>query len=328
MPLALLDLGQLSLWIASGDTVTWRSNFVKVGSTPSRESTESQQFIEVSCGNVGLQAVQIVVIDGALNLWHTLLDSKGIWQPDFRSIADQSAGGADSAEGYRRVSCAGAADALHVIGVSHDAGQLWHTFRANSGGWQGRFGLVGSQSAGGPARFADVACGSSDGQALQVVGLGTDGKLWHTYRAAGGAWQPAFAAVGNQSAGGPSGFAGVAATGAQGVLHVVAVGSDQQLWHTTRGDNSVWQPTFGAIGPQSSGGPGAYLAAACCIDDNWNLQVIGVGTDGKLYRTRRNVDGTWAPAFERVQSQVSGGPGFSMRAAIVRAAAHTFPWSG
>jgi hypothetical protein len=286
----------------------------------------------VSCGNVGLQAVQIVVV-GAGNGWlyHTLLDSAGVWQSNFRSIADQVAGDPPFAF-FETVDCAAAADALQVIALGGSASlnpyhTLWHTFRASNGGWQGRWGSVQSQSSGGPPGFTDVACASSDGQALQVVGLGTDGKLWHTYRAAAGGWQPAFAPVANQSTGGPPSFMNVAAAGAQGFLHVVAVGSDGQLWHTIRADNSSWQPAFGAIGSQSAGGPGSFTSVACGIDDNWNLQVIGIGTDGKLYRTRRNVDGTWAPRFDAVPLPASGGPTGFRDVAVVRAAPRTFAWS-
>src|SRR4051794_19342000 len=82
MPIALLGVGSDgSLWITSGDTVSWRSSFARVAFSPGING-----FTAVGCGNVGLQAVQIVGTDTSGLLWHTLLDSTGVWQSGFRNV--------------------------------------------------------------------------------------------------------------------------------------------------------------------------------------------------------------------------------------------------
>jgi hypothetical protein len=102
---------------------------------------------------------------------------------------------------------------LQLAGVGND-GKLWHTIRDDNGSWQTFFGAVAGQVSGGPASFTAVACGSDDGQVLQVVGVGDDGKLWHTLRNANGSWQTFFGAVAGQVSGGPASFTRIGAAGA------------------------------------------------------------------------------------------------------------------
>jgi len=91
---------------------------------------------------------------------------------------------------------------------------LWHTIRNADGSWQGEFGAVQSQSAGGASTYTAVTGGSADEKALQVVGVGSDGVLWHTIRNDDGSWQAEFGAVQSQSAGGAPTYTAVGAAGA------------------------------------------------------------------------------------------------------------------
>src|SRR5580704_4321957 len=134
-------------------------------------------------------------------------------------------------------------DFLQVVGVGDD-GQLWHTIRNADGSWTPRFGLIEGESSGGPGKFTDVACGSADGLALQVVGVGDDGQLWHTIRNADGTWTPGFGLIESVSVGGSWKFNMVGCAGTEGgpfivrvgnpTLQVIGVGSDGQLWYTIR----------------------------------------------------------------------------------------------
>jgi len=101
---------------------------------------------------------------------------------------------------------------FQLTGVGN-TGNLWHTFRNDDGNWQADFGKVETVSAGGPPSFTAVACGSDDGQVLQVVGVGSDGNLWHTLRSAAGSWQADFGKVETVSGGGPATFVQIGAAG-------------------------------------------------------------------------------------------------------------------
>lgn len=291
-----------SLWhtirFANG---SWQASF---GLIEGQSAGGAPSYTDVADGSADTQALQVVGVGSDGKLWHTIRNANGSWQASFGLIESQSSGGPPS---FSRVGCGGANSSLHVVGVGSD-GKLWHTIRNPNGSWQASFGLIENQSSGGPASFRDVAAGSADGQAVQVVGVGSDGKLWHTIRNANGSWQASFGLIESQSAGGPPSFSRVACGGANGSLHVVGVGSDGKLWHTIRNSNGSWQASFGLIESQSSGGPPSFTDVAARSADGQALQVVGVGSDGKLWHTIRNAGGNWQSSFGLVESQSSGGP--------------------
>jgi hypothetical protein len=145
-------------------------------------------------------------------LWHTIRNAAGTgWQNFFGLVEGAVTGGPPS---FKAVACAGTTAGLQVVGVGVD-GKLWHTIRNANETWQGFFGLIEGAVTGGPPSFTDVSCGSPDGQSLQVVGVGSDGKLWHTIRnAAGTGWQNFFGLVEGAVAGGPPTFTAAGAAGA------------------------------------------------------------------------------------------------------------------
>ena len=194
---------------------------------------------------------------------------------------------------------------LQVIGVGND-GKLWHTIRDAALAWTG-FGFVEGVAAGGPATFTDISCGSADGQALalQLVGVGSDGNLWHTIRNAAGGWD-GFGLVEEVAPGGPPSFRAVNCAGTESGLQVVGVGSDGDLWHTIRNAAGGWTG-FGLIEQVAVGGPSSFIDVSCASTDGRTLQVIGVGHDGMLWETVRNDDLSWAPLV-RLESLATGGP--------------------
>jgi hypothetical protein len=202
-----------------------------------------------------------------------------------------------------------ATNELVVVGVGSD-GMLWATIRNANTSWQSSFGLVESQSSGGPPAFIDVADGTVDGLALQIVGVGSDGKLWHTVRNGNGTWQVGFGRIEDVSSGGPPTFKCVGCAGTSGLngLQVVGVGNDGRLWHTIRYNNGSWVPSFGLIETQSTGGAPAYTDVDAGSVDGQALQVVGVGSDGKLWHTLRNSNGSWVPSFGLIETQSTGGP--------------------
>jgi uncharacterized protein YkwD len=103
--------------------------------------------------------------------------------------------------------------------------------------------------------------------------------------------------TGTTTGGGATPNTGTAPTGTEpGTLHLTAVTSDGKLWHTIRYTNGNWAP-FSDV-KAHTGAPGSIVAAA--------VQVIGSGagsalhlgaitSDGRLWHTIRQSDGSWLP---------------------------------
>jgi hypothetical protein len=90
-------------------------------------------------------------------------------------------------------------------------------------------------------------------------------------------------------------------------LQLVAFGTDAQLYHTSRHPDGTWQDYFGLVEGQVSGGASRYRALGCAgVGDG--VQVVGVRSDGHLYHTIRNPDGTWQSSFGLIEGRVHGGP--------------------
>lgn len=245
------------------------------------------------------------------NLWHTIRNPDGTWQPSFGLVESQASGGPS---GFQAVSLAGVGQDAQLVGMGTDQ-RLWHTIRYYNGSWQPAFGLVEGETAGGPSGFIGVGC-AGIGSALEVVGVGNDNKLWWTFRNPDGTWQSTFLAV--PSSGGPSGgftAVGCAAVGGPfggSLLAVVGLGTDGQLWLTTCDVvDADWASSYLSVASVSSGGPSAYTSV-CCGGVDSTLEIVGVGNDNNLWHTLRDGSGNWQSRFWTIESESAGGPaGFS-----------------
>ena len=177
----------------------------------------------------------------------------------FGLVESQVTGGLGGA--FTALGCAGVGDQLELVGVAPN-GQLYHTLRNANGIWQAVFGLVEGQVHAGPPSFRRIACGGA-GQALHVIGLGSDGQLYHTLRASTGTWQSFFGLVEGQVHGGPARFTAAGCAGVGASLHVVGLGSDGQLYHTIRDPNGTWQDFFGLVEGQVHAGPPSFTGVSC-----------------------------------------------------------------
>ncbi len=146
---------------------------------------------------------------------------------------------------------------------------------------------------------------------LHLLGVTSDGKLWHTIRQSDGTWTP-FGDVKAQ-AGDRGTFVrvGIAVEPAPGPaefiseLHVGGVTSDGKLWHTIRHSDGTWTP-FGDVKAQA-GDRGTFVDVGDAGTPSIDLHVSGPTSDGKLWHTIRHSDGTWTP-FGDVKAQ-AGDPG-------------------
>lgn len=154
---------------------------------------------------------------------------------------------------------------------------------------------------------------------LHVIGA-NDGKLWHTIRfgTPEGPWR-AFDDV-KGKAGNVGDFVDVdCARGSrnpndmQGILHVVGVTGDGQLWYTVREpgtDPDAWKPFRG--GELISGGRGPFLRAAVTTARHANrveVVVAGVTAAGRLWVTTRKSETAFHP-FGMVSPAAGGNPAF------------------
>jgi len=224
-------------------------------------------------------------------LWHTIRNPDGSWQPSFGLIEAQVENNPGS---FDYVSCTGVGSDLHVVGIV--GGQLWHTIRHSGGSWQPSFGLIEAQVENNPGAFSIVDCGGV-GSSLHVVGL-AGGQLFHTIRNPDGSWQHLFGQIEAQSHA-PNPFQIVSCAGVGATLHVAGV-SGGSLSHTIRNPDGSWQPEFDAYNPP--GGPGLY--AISCGGVGTALQVVGVSND-RLYHTIWNPGGNWQQSWGLIEGQVT-----------------------
>jgi hypothetical protein len=241
---------------------SWQSAF---GLIEGQESNNPGPFGWVACGGVGNQ-LQLTGQAG-WQLWHTIRNADGSWQPFFGLIEGQES---NNPGPFNEIGCAGVGDQLQVVGVVN--GQLWHTIRNADGSWQSAFGLIEGQESNNPGRFRAVSC-AGVGDQLQVVGI-VGGQLWHTIRNADGSWQPFFGLIEGQESNNPGVFSAVGCAGVGDQLQVVGIVGGQ-LWHTIRNADGSWQSAFGLVEGQESNNPGVFSAVGCAgVGDQ--LQVVGI----------------------------------------------------
>jgi hypothetical protein len=173
-------------------------------------------FTAVGCAGIGGELhVCGVTSDG--KMWHTIRHADGSWIRPFGDVKGQTS---DPGH-FSAVACAAVNGELHVCGITTGFiipdGKMWHTIRHADGSWTRPFGDVKSQT-GDPGPFSTVGCVGVNGE-LQVCGVTTDGKMWHTIRHADGSWIRPFGDVEGQTSN-PGPFSTVGCAEIGGELHV------------------------------------------------------------------------------------------------------------
>ncbi|MFE5482740.1 hypothetical protein [Streptomyces sp. NPDC056527] len=171
-------------------------------------------------------------------------------------------------------------------------GRFFHEYRRADGSWTGFAPLNGF---GGAPYFHGHGVGISgtpDGSA-QVVGIGTDGNLYHNSRYTSGSWT-GFAPL--NGFGGASRFAAsnAAIAGApDGSSHVLAVGNDGNVYHTVRLKSGSWT---GFAWLDGYDGATRFAAADVAVGTtpNGDAHVLAVGNDRNVYHNVRHASGSWS----------------------------------
>jgi hypothetical protein len=99
----------------------------------------------------------------------------------------------------------------------------------------------------------------------------------------------------------------VAGNSTTGELHLVALTSDGKVWHTIREATSTWLP-FRNIAVPTGGLPPGVVSAVSAALVTCYLHVVVATSDGTLWHTIRNCDGTWTPYFLPIMAG-AGNPG-------------------
>jgi hypothetical protein len=278
-PVSCAGVGdQLQLVALGGDRRLWYNLLngswdPNAGCIEAQEQNDPGAFIAVGCGGVNDELQVVGIDDASRQLWHTIRQADGTWQPFFGLIeANESS---DPGQFYA-VCCAGVGGNLHVIGIAGgQMSQMWHTVRYSASGsspayWQQDFDPVVWPPGVGP--FAAVSCAAVGGE-LHLVGLDGPGQLWHNVSVPGAdpLWTPDTEPIETLIQSDPGPFFAVGCGGVNGELQVVGVAG--QLWHTIRHADGTWQPFFGLIEDNESNDPGAF-ATVGCAGVGENLHVI------------------------------------------------------
>jgi hypothetical protein len=233
---------------------SWQPSFGNVKGQTSNPGA----FTSIRCTGSGAE----VHLCGTTNdgrVWHTVRHADGTWQAGFGDVKGQTS----NPGAFTAVDCAGSHGAVHVCGITSD-GNVWHTIRNSDGSWQPSFGDVKGQTSN-PGAFSAISC-AGVGNELHVVGVTSDGNVWHTIRFGNGSWQAGFGDVKGQTSNpGTVVAVGCAASGSE--LHVCVVTSDGNVWHTIRRGDGTWQDGFGDVKGQTSN-PGATRAVSCATVGN------------------------------------------------------------
>jgi hypothetical protein len=258
--------------------------------------------------------LHVLAMDGNGKLWHTIrLAADGTWSAfgDVQAQTDQH--GPNIGQIHSPACATNQGGDLHVL-VLDSNDTLWHTIRLGADGtWPFPFRDVQAQTDQhgpgiGPVIF--VACATSQGGDLHVLATDQNNKLWHTIRlAADGTWSTFGDVQAQTDQHGPNiGNIGdpACATNEGGDLHVLALDSNNKLWHTIRLANGHWPFAFGDVQAQTDQhGPniGKIGDPACATNEGGDLHVLALDSNNKLWHTiRLAADDTWS-AFGDVQAQ-------------------------
>jgi hypothetical protein len=240
-----------------------------------------------------------VVVD---QLYHAVVGLDGRWEQPFERI---EAGVDDPTVGFVGASCADVEGELALVAVGTD-GRLYHSGVDRDRRWRPFSALSSEPPDDRPREFYAAACAGGHG-VLQLVAVGSDGRLYHSLRRRDGGWQDRFEVVESERLGGPEAFASVSCARAGDSLQLVALGAGGQLYHAVRDPDGVWWD-FRSLGrTRLYDTPARFLAVDCAAIRGGSLQIVGAGADGRLYHTVRWPDGAWQRYFGVLGGQPHGG---------------------
>ncbi|MGW4381078.1 glycoside hydrolase domain-containing protein [Kitasatospora sp. NPDC004531] len=202
------------------------------------------------------------------------------------------------------------------------AGQLFHDIRAANGSWDGFAPLNGVGTPTMQAREAAIT-GMPDGTA-QVVGIGTDGNVYHEIRLTNRSWT-GFAPL--NGVGTPTMQASKAAIAGMpdGTSQVVAIGADGNVYHQIRLTNGSWT----GFAPLNGVGVPTMQAREVAIAGmpDGTAQVAVVGADGNVYHETRLTSGSWTgfaplngvgtPTMQASKVAIAGMPDGTSQVAVI-----------
>jgi hypothetical protein len=265
------------------------------------ESNPVYAFSDAACAATATN-VQVVAVGPAGQLYHTVRNANGSYQPSF-GIVESVVSGAPGP--FKAACCAAAAnDDVHVVALALN-GQLWHTVRHADGSWQSSF--VAVPGAPGPVSAVDAVHVDDD---LIVAVVGPDGWVYTTKRDDGnGWWDGAFILKqGQPNADGP--YTDVAIARAGNDAQIVTTSQGGVVYHAWFQENwwwPTWQGSWNAIAAQESNDPAPFGAVSCSLVDGGDLHVLAIGDGGQMFHTIRHPDGSWQSWFGWVNGQESNG---------------------
>ncbi|MFE2721611.1 hypothetical protein [Kitasatospora sp. NPDC059327] len=196
-------------------------------------------------------------------------------------------GSAPQFNGYGESIAAAPDGSAQVVGVGMD-GNVYHTVRYISGGWQAWGALTDLSGRQMAASQVSIAVGPDN--TAQVLAVGADNALYHEIRRPDGTWtgfQPLTIADGSAMKAGHVSIT----VGPDGSAQVLAIGADGVAYHTVRAANGTWtgfQPLT-----SSNGGAMQALDVSIAANPDGSAQALVIGADGRVYHEIRRADGTW-----------------------------------
>jgi hypothetical protein len=148
-----------------------------------------------------------------------------------------------------------------MLGIGTD-GNVYHNIRVATGSWQGWQPVAGYNGA---VRFSGtkVAIAAMPDGSSQMLGIGTDGNVYHNIRTATGSWQGWQPVAGYNGSARFSGSSAAITGMPNGTSQMLAIGIDGNVYHdirTATGSWQGWQPVAGYNGAAHFSGAKVAIA--------------------------------------------------------------------
>jgi hypothetical protein len=258
----------------------------------------------------GSSQVVGIGLDG--NIYHEIRNANGTWT-GFQHIT-----GADGATYFHGtdVAIAGMPDgSSQLVAIGND-GNIWHRIRNANGTWT-NFQTIPGLNGAAAFQASKVAIAALPDGSSQVVAYGSDKNMYLDVRNANGTWSGWTELAG---ANGDADFQGpdLAIAGMpDGSSQILAIGINGYVYHEVRSAAGVFSGFEPLAGVTTTDMTASSIGITGLPDGS--SQVVAVGSDGNLWHTVRNANGTWtawgAPAgisgatkFAATQVGVAGMP--------------------